>query len=336
MLKYLFLATVFILASCGNADQEGKRNEDVSAKEEVNSMPEPIAKEESKPEVEIEKPGLTEEEVSPPAVSTPAVSSQPASGDLNYFWLAQSSATNTIINRIAPPAGFIRQDVPQGSFADWLRHLPLQPEGSPVHLYDGSLKGNQNAHFAVVDIDPGKRDLQQCADAVMRLKAEYHFGKKEYEKIHFNYTSGDRVSFSDWARGRKPILKGNKVLFSTAGDRKDYSYPNFKKYLIQIFSYAGTASLSKELKKVRPADIAIGDVFIRGGFPGHAVIVVDMVVNEEGEKRFLLAQSYMPAQEIHILRNPNSNTPWYTPDFGNTLETPEWSFSSDELKRFAD
>ena len=48
---------------------------------------------------------------------------------------------------------------------------------------------------------------------------------------------------------------------------------------------------SKELSEMQ-----IGDVFIRGGSPGHCVIVVDMAVHQEtGEKLFMLAQSYMPA-----------------------------------------
>jgi hypothetical protein len=48
-------------------------------------------------------------------------------------------------------------------------------------------------------------------------------------------------------------------------------------------------------------------VIIRGGFPGHAVIVMNMAVTTEGKKIYLLAQSYMPAQDIHVLINPNNN-----------------------------
>jgi hypothetical protein len=85
-------------------------------------------------------------------------------------------------------------------------------------------------------------------------------------------------------------------------------------------------------------DIQIGDVFIRGGSPGHAVIVVDMAVqNETGNKIFLLAQSYMPAQEIHILNNENhvDFSPWYSVEnIQSEIVTPEYTFSRNELKRF--
>lgn len=83
--------------------------------------------------------------------------------------------------------------------------------------------------------------------------------------------------------------------------------------------------------------VAIGDVFIRGGSPGHAVIVLDMAENKAtGERVFLLAQGYMPAQDIHILKNPSAPnlSPWYSTRFGTTLQTPEWEFKAGELKAF--
>lgn len=254
----------------------------------------------------------------------------------HYFsWKENYSSEAMLLHRIPPPAGYQRTTESPDSYADWLRHLPLQPPNTPVLLHNGERKGRQDVHEAVVDIDVGRADLQQCADAVMRLRAEFLYSKQAYANIHFNYTSGDKVSFDDWRQGRKPKVSGNRVTFSQKTGNTDNSYRNFKKYLIEIFKYAGTASLSKELKKVAIADMKIGDVFIQGGFPGHAVVVVDMAVNAEGKKCFLLAQSYMPAQNIHILRNPADDalTPWYSTSFGTTLYTPEWAFDKDQLRR---
>jgi hypothetical protein len=66
----------------------------------------------------------------------------------------------------------------------------------------------------------------------------------------------------------------------------------------------------------------IGDVFLKGEDPGHCVIVLDIVEHEETkEKLFMVAQSYMPAQDIHILKNPKNekNSPWYSINFGEKL-----------------
>jgi hypothetical protein len=137
------------------------------------------------------------------------------------------------------------------------------------------------------------------------------------------------------ATGKRIRVNGNNVSWTQATSPSN-TYSDFWKYMEIIFSYAGTLSLAQEMNNVAITDMNIGDVFIQGGSPGHAVIVVDMAVDPSGNKLFLLAQSYMPAQEIQVLKNPNSTTgsPWYSTDFGNTLVTPEWRFTRDDLKRF--
>ncbi len=104
-----------------------------------------------------------------------------------------------------------------------------------------------------------------------------------------------------------------------------------------VFAYAGTQSLNAELKSISVEEMRIGDIFIQGGSPGHAVIIVDMAQNPQtGEKIFLLAQSYMPTQKIHILTNPNKPnlTPWYNVKGNINLVTPERTFNIKDLKRY--
>jgi len=250
--------------------------------------------------------------------------------------LVENEAGKTISLRFQPPAGFVRQELPTKSFAYYLRNLPLKPANSQVHLYNGQLKPRQSAHAAVVDMDTGDRDLQQCADAVMRLRAEYFFAQKKYDKIHFNLTNGFKMEYAKWRQGYRVRVDGNKTEWY-ATNSPSISYESFRQYLDFVFMYAGTLSLSKEMKPKAIKDLAIGDVFIQGGSPGHAVIVVDVAVKEgTGEKLFLLAQSYMPAQEIHVLVNPGeaSLSPWYSTEFGEELKTPEWAFKREGLKSF--
>ncbi len=243
-----------------------------------------------------------------------------------YLWHENYAAERSLASRLSPPEGFTRIAAEPGSFAEWLRGLPLKDGNPPVYLYDKRPKSNQEAHYAVVDIDCGSRDLQQCADAIMRLRGEYLFSKGEIESIKFNTGDAARSSFTGWLKTRP------------AGVPRAASYKNFQKYMIYVFSFAGTYSMSRSLKKVGSIDeMRIGDVFIKGGFPGHAVLVTDIAENEKtGEKVFMLLQSYMPAQDMHILRNPADRklSPWYNSNFGETLETPEWDFTRGQLMRF--
>jgi len=241
----------------------------------------------------------------------------------------------TIAARFNTPITFNRIESDLSSFEFYLQNLPLKNHGTLVHHYDGTTKENYNVYEAVVDLEIGKRDLHQCADAIMRLRAEFLWNQKRYDEIHFNFTNGFRVDYSEWMKGRRVVIKGNKTYWNNRYSPSN-SYQDFWKYLELIFSYAGTLSLSKELKPVSLTELKIGDVFIKGGSPGHAVIVVDVAVNAEGEKLFLLAQSYMPAQDLQILKNPNNSaSPWYSVrECENWLETPEWGFKSSSLTRF--
>ena len=226
---------------------------------------------------------------------------------------------NTISSRFEPEDGFSREDQPVNSYQYYLQNLPLKSIDAEVKYYNGSVKKNQNVYCSVIDMDIDPVDLQQCADAVMRLRAEYLYSEKRYGEISFNFLSDGKPRFySEYAKG-------------------DYSYSRFRKYLKYIFAYANTRSLHHELVPVLQAnEIEIGDVFIQVGNPyGHAIIVVDKTINSSGVKQFILAQSYMPAQETQILVNPKSQhlSPWYSTEL-EIIETPEWTFKWSDLRRF--
>ena len=241
----------------------------------------------------------------------------------------------TVQTRFLAPDGYERLSVAGGSFGEYLRMLPLKPDGSRVRYFDGDVKAARDVYEAVVDLDIDPRDLQQCADAVIRLRAEYLYSQGRYDEISFEFTNGFEADFRTWRRGNRIAVDGNNVSWRPSNSANS-SYKSFRRYLIMVFAYAGTYSVARETTKVPMEDIRPGDIFIKAGSPGHAVIVVDVAQNPEtGKKVFLLAQSYMPAQEIQILQNPKNGqgNPWYDIDF-EKLNTPEWTFERDVLKRF--
>jgi Domain of unknown function (4846) len=216
----------------------------------------------------------------------------------------------TAIKNIPLPEGYTRIENGDNSFATWLQNVGLKKDKT-VYKFDGTEKYNQEAQYAVLDISVGTRDLQQCADAVMRLRAEYLFAQNRF----------DEISFTD----------NENIVYKFAAP---FTKENFAKYLNVVFGMCGSASLAKQLKPANGMEnIAAGNVIIRGGFPGHAVIVMDVAQNAEGKKIYLLAQSYMPAQDIHVLNNPiNENvSPWYEANENDIIQTPEYTFKKTEL-----
>ena len=247
------------------------------------------------------------------------------------------SSEYSIEKRFFPPEGYRREPVDKQSFAHYLRTFPLLGMDEKVLLYNGSFKSNQSVHESILDIDVGRRDLQQCADAVMRLRAEYLYAQNRFDEIGFDFTNGWYFEYSKWREGNDLVIEGNNTGWRPSGNTK-VGYDQFRSYMDWVFMYAGTLSLSKEMKPKPLDQVEIGDVFIFGGSPGHAVIVVDMAMNANtGEKAIMLAQSYMPAQQIHILKNMDNPeiSPWYfVSEIEDVLRTPEWTFSRDALKEW--
>ena len=170
----------------------------------------------------------------------------------------------------------------------------------------------------------------------IRLRAEYQF-TQNFRSIHFHLTSGHDIWFGDWVDGQGFRVQGDDVVpASRPAEKPDYAA--LRRYLDVIFTYAGTLSVSREMRPVPLGQAQPGDVFVRGGSPGHAVTVLDVAEHPTTHARYaLLAQSYMPAQDLHVLRNvaePGLGA-WFRLTAPNgAFETPEWEFSVGDLKRW--
>lgn len=206
-------------------------------------------------------------------------------------------------------AAFIANLCYAQSWESYIKHFPRK-SSTTVRDYKGNVLKAHSLGVLNVRIN----SVQQCADAAIRLRAEYFYGKKEYDKISFKLTNGYEVPFAKWALGYRLKVDGNKTSLVRAKKVRDYSRNNFESYLYTIMYYAGSASLYRDMQSVRGLP-QIGDLLILPGYPGHVVIVMDKkVIN--GTNYYLFANSWIPAQDIEIIsgHNPSAkNKGIYTP-----------------------
>lgn len=207
----------------------------------------------------------------------------------------------TMCFAISMQAQDIREKYDSNSFAYFVQHFPKK-KSKVVRAWNGTVLSNTS--LGVFDIDVPQ--YQQCADAVIRLHAEWLFSQKRYRDIHYNFTNGFKCDFIHWAEGYRINVNGNKTSWYRSAKR-DYSYKNFKKYLEQVFYYAGTISLSKELRECNHMP-DVGDVFVISG--EHAVIIIDKIYHNN-IPYYLFAQSWIPAQNIEIVSGYNKRIPNY-------------------------
>jgi hypothetical protein len=219
--------------------------------------------------------------------------------------LLAAALAETVSEAFPPPPGATR--APADAFGASLRALPLHPEGRAVLTYDGRTVAIDAAR--VVDIPVGKRDLQQCADSALRLRATWERADGHTPAFHF--TSGDLSSWGAWAAGVRPKIAGSDVVFVAGAARPDASDASFDAWLTNLYTYAGTRSLPLDTVAVVGDPAAVvqpGDLVNQPGSPGHVVVILD-VARGGGETWVLVGQGYMPAMDFHVLDGPDAG--WF-------------------------
>lgn len=234
-----------------------------------------------------------------------------------HAYSQKSEQENTTIqNTFTAPEGYDRVE---DRYADFFRAFPILLEEG--RYYDGkTLPGLDITYAGIFDYPIGRRNLHQCADASIYMRTKYMLDSgRKLSDIKWHYTDGSWLTYADYLSKRR--TKPGKT--------------SFLSYMENIWTYAGTWSIEEyETDPIKIKDARPGDLFIEGGFPGHAVTIVDMVENDEGKKLYMLAQSFMPAQSHHILLNIN-NSVWFDFDSNkDVVATPGWVFSKKSVKRF--
>jgi len=250
-----------------------------------------------------------------------------------YPWLSSSARVRPLEASFPPPSGYTRMELEPGTFGAWLRGLPLRPAGTPVRDFQGGeiLSAGDSRLAAVAELDVGQSNLQQCADSIIRLHAEWLWAQGHKGRIGYRFTSGHLASWAQYAAGDRARIAGSKVSWVRSA-AADSSRASFRAYLDLVFTYAGTLSLQVEKNRPSREEVRPGDFFVLGGSPGHAVLVLDVAVNPAGQKVALLGQGFIPAQDFHLL-SPAKDGPWFALQ-ADEVATPFWKpFPWSSLRR---
>lgn len=213
----------------------------------------------------------------------------------NYDFCNYQNSTPLSL-RLPPPDGFKRIET-ENDFGNWLRNLPLKQIDEKIETFDGKKLDQSkyhffNTHLGVVDL-PIIHEWEQCADVLLRLKSEFHFGRNEFKNIEFNF-----------ANGKRKYSKNN-------------SHFDLEKFLIKTYGVMGTASMKQDFEEVPGQNsLQIGDLLVQNqsGGVGHVFIILDIAENEDGKRMYLLGQGNTPAQSFHVFKFPYTLNPWQNLD----------------------
>ncbi|HKY40863.1 MAG TPA: DUF4846 domain-containing protein [Polyangiaceae bacterium] len=250
--------------------------------------------------------------------AAPAAGAGPFQPDAKrYAWLGDEGAPTadaSLEARFATPPGYVRVKVEPGSFAEWLRGLPMAPEGTPAKSFDDkeTLAADNDYLAGVVAIDTGDADLQQSTDVIIRLHAEYLWSRGERDKISYLSATKLNMPLSRWEKGQRLLPNGPNVGWVKKGKPAEVDHPEFRKYLATVFNWANSTSLMQRSTPVAdPKELVAGDFFLQSQSPGHVAVVLDIAEKPSGERVALLGQARSPAESIHVVR-PGKATAWFS------------------------
>jgi len=255
-----------------------------------------------------------------------------------YAWLSRQErkAYVPLALQIPDPAGFQRVKAGTGGFADWLRHLPAAPPGTPVKTAKNQIvrAGDDPRLAATVVLQPRGGKLLDASNIVVRLRAEFLWAAGLKDRLVFRFTSGHLAAWSDWAAGVRPFVQGRNVEFRQV-EPPDDGRESFTCYLEVLFRYGTVYSLMQDTFPVTDGTIEPGDVFVRPGRPGHAVLVLDVAVSGDGRVSVLLGQGGTPPQTFHVLRDPSLGA-WFPVNHADPIDLgPSGTFRLKDLRRWA-
>lgn len=237
-----------------------------------------------------------------------------------------------IETRFLPPKGFERIPVVKGSFGEHLRNTYLRPADAQVYFYNGKVKYLRNVYSAVIDWDITSNAMTSV-DCVTWFHSEYCYKKGLYEHIVYPLHNGFMMDFTKWIEGYRTTMEDNNFRWEKTAE-PDSSYFQLRNFQDYTFAYADAKSAKFQAEPSSPELLDFGTVFISEDRWGHGVIVVDVAEHPDTRERvFMLAQSFVPAQEMQILQNPvrSELSPWYSvQDIDSILITPEWTFTNQE------
>ena len=221
------------------------------------------------------------------------------------LWMFITAWGGTPLPEVFPPP-FEAERTGADAFGTHLRALEVGPVDRPVRTHDGRIVRHR---ARVVELPLVRGDLQQCADSLIRLRAEWL--REQGEPVAFHATSGDLLPWARYRDGERPYVRDERIAWK-AGSPGDW-----EGYLRAVFTWAGTASLHAHDTVPATGDPRPGDVLVKPGFPGHAVILLDVATDPRGRTFVLVGEGYMPAQDFHVELGPEAG--WWPWDGGVTL-----------------
>lgn len=265
-------------------------------------------------------------------------SGPPRNRALDYPWLPLRRACEfeSLKDRMACPPGYVRTAVAPNGFAEWLRHLPVAPAGSPVRTSTKAvvLDADHPALAAVIELEPLAGKLNAGVNMLLRLRAEFGWWCQDYDILSFHYACGLRSDWRAWSAGQRPVTC-EKGLRLEETDPPDAGRASFCAWLDALLRHSSGGGVLDDTRSVSDATVAAGDILVDPAAGGTALMILDVAMDATGHVRVLLGEAGTPAQTFHVLKGGDGSA-WFPISQAGCIDLgPRGPFDLRHLRRWA-
>ena len=233
----------------------------------------------------------------------------------HYPFVTMTDTIFTFESEFVWPDGFHRPDSSeQTPFQNWVSHFPLWHQWTSV----GSWKGGKQYAYDKISRPihlPWKGSRFNDKSIPIRIWGEWlHYNNRGAE-LKVLPKAGDTLRYEDFLSGDLVYNNRMEPFFKPTEPRQP-SDREFYSFLMCCIDHTDYRSLAANSVSIKPDELMPGDLLIaqnETGRKGRVYIVMLKVVNDKGDKRYVVGCGCEEACDFHIpLLTEDRHKPWVT------------------------
>lgn len=230
-----------------------------------------------------------------------------------YDFMAMKDTVYTFETEFRFPEGYRRLDSAELSpYAYWVSHFPLWHRWKAIGMWRGSKRYEPDEVTRCVHL-PWKGPLYRSHAIPLRILSEYlrHY-RCEFD-LQIAPKAGELLTYEKWLKG-KPVFSSRNEVFFRPVEQRDTSAAEYFKHMHFCMQVTDFRSLAGNCDSVAGSEITPGDMLIahdESARKGKVYVILNMLVNEAGDKLYVVATGCEQACDFHIpLVSADRDYPW--------------------------
>lgn len=235
-----------------------------------------------------------------------------------YPYMTYRGAALTFDSEFEWPEGYDRLDSAQLSpYQYWISFVPLWNPARPVGSPKVGILYKPNEICRPINL-PWRSVSFFDFTIPLQLMAEYDIARNAPFEFSVRQKYGVDLTYKKWLEGDVVFSARDSLFFVPAKEKREPSPDQFNKFFGLVTQRSTYASLVANCKPVAESDLKPGDMYIAhdvDGLKGKVYIVMCVIRNEAGDKKYIVATGGTAACDFYIpLFNDRKDYPWISLD----------------------